>query len=283
MKTKIRVDSKCDVVYNTDDLISDGNITNVYLGKLKKTSQQKTSLFDFVICNTKKDEFPVIVKVLKNSRVVKNLKNELDCLKELENESNIIHLISYNKIKNSKILVIELCNGGDLYNYYTSISRIFTENEVKIIILQIINAVKQCHRHNIVHADIKMENIGLVDKENINNLKLLDFGGSRKIDINNRKLCNTENLQCTKYYKAPEIFNKTEIYECDLIYIDFWEIGILTYVLLTKTFPFKADKFTKVKWPLGIDISLSMKMFVENLLSTNPHDRINLDNNIFLY
>lgn len=89
--------------------------------------------------------------------------------------------------------------------------------------------MKYIHSQNIVHRDLKLENILIDDR---NNLKLIDFGFSVHIgpDQKLKIFCGTPS------YMAPEIVQKKEYsgYATDI-----WSMGIILFVLLNGHFPFK--------------------------------------------
>ena len=68
-------------------------------------------------------------------------------------------------------LVVEYCEGGDLCTKLEKIGK-FQEKDVKSIVKQCLKALNHLHTHNIVHRDMKLENI-LVDGTEI---KIIDFG-----------------------------------------------------------------------------------------------------------
>ena len=73
--------------------------------------------------------------------------------------------------------------------------------KAKIIFKQVVDAVKYCHHKNVVHRDIKLENL-LVNENRV--VKLIDFGFSIAIDPATKL-----NIFCgTPSYMAPEIVNK---------------------------------------------------------------------------
>ena len=86
------------------------------------------------------------------------------------------------------------------------------------------------HENNIIHRDLKLENI-LIDTSNLN-IKLIDFGFAIKIS-NQKKLtifCGTPSYMCPEIVKKIEYFGKPA---------DIWALGILLYVMLYGKFPFR--------------------------------------------
>ena len=118
----------------------------------------------------------------------KYLDNEIKILNEISHE-NIIKLFEVKETYNSYYLVMELCTGGSLFDcldeYQKKYNQPFSEEIVQYLMKQIVSAIKYIHNKNIIHRDLKLENI-LVnfnseeDKKNINMLKskikLIDFG-----------------------------------------------------------------------------------------------------------
>ena len=103
------------------------------------------------------------------------------------------------------------------------------ERESKRIFSQLVKGVCYCHTKNIVHRDIKLENILLDEKLNV---KLIDFGFSI-IKMPSKKL----NIFCgTPSYMAPEIVSKSQYSGPEA---DIWALGIVLFLMLCGYFPFK--------------------------------------------
>ena len=121
-----------------------------------------------------------------------------------------------------------------LHTYLRSLgSRRLTENEIKHIVVQICQGISYCHGKNIIHRDVKLENI-LLDEEN--KVKLIDFGFSI-IASEEHKL----NIYCgTPSYMAPEIAGKVQYKGGPT---DVWSVGIILFILLCGCFPFKGISF----------------------------------------
>jgi serine/threonine protein kinase len=97
------------------------------------------------------------------------------------------------------VVVMEYLPGGELLSLLKAKSR-FTEGEARRIFGQIVAAVAYCHRENIIHRDLKLENI-FVKKTDKSALvcKIGDFGLARFLEVQANSNCGTQN------YMAPEI------------------------------------------------------------------------------
>jgi calcium-dependent protein kinase len=92
---------------------------------------------------------------------------------------NLIKMFEVFEWKQQYVLVMELCEGGDLFHNIKQ-SRFFSEGKAKSIIKQILSAINYMHKQNVCHRDIKPENI-LVDPES-KTLKIIDFGTATYFD-----------------------------------------------------------------------------------------------------
>jgi serine/threonine protein kinase len=127
--------------------------------------------------------------------------------------------------------LFEICN-YDLFEYIYVVKSGFNENIAKKIFIQILNSVEYIHKNNIVHCDIKPENI-LID--NNFKIKLIDFGYSVKLKNENEKLFK---IKGTKIYTPPDCFyNNNKGFDgksCDI-----FSLGVVLFVILMGIFPFK--------------------------------------------
>lgn len=105
----------------------------------------------------------------------------------------------------------------------------FDERKAADYMKQTLSAIVYCHSKNIVHRDLKPENLLFDTKKDNANLKVIDFGTSRKMD-SQKKL--TKRLG-TPYYIAPEVLKKNYDEKCDI-----WSCGVIMYILLCGYPPF---------------------------------------------
>lgn len=104
------------------------------------------------------------------------------------------------------------------------------ESEAKQLLFVVAEALQYLHERDIVHRDIKAENI-LINRHR--QVKLIDFGFSLRC----RKNATIDTFCGTPTYMAPEIVSKID--HCP-VYTDMWSLGILFYVMLQGNYPFRA-------------------------------------------
>jgi serine/threonine protein kinase len=128
-------------------------------------------------------------------------------------------------------LVLEYCQGDELYNYLLKHGRLPTD-KVQKTFAQLVGAVSYVHLQSCVHRDLKLENI-LLDKHE--NVKLVDFGFTREYEGKSNYLQTFCGTIC---YSAPEML-KGEKYAGEKV--DVWSLGIILYALLCGELPFDDD------------------------------------------
>lgn len=83
-------------------------------------------------------------------------------------------------------IVTEICEGGELYERISNLNH-FSENNAAYVVKQLLQAVAHIHMKNIVHRDMKPENVLMVSKDSTNfDIKLADFGFARFFDPNDK-------------------------------------------------------------------------------------------------
>lgn len=128
---------------------------------------------------------------------------EIALLSEMKHD-NIIYLVDVFEDDEYVHIVTNLCTGGELFDkiiQYGDDSCFIDENKAARIIYQVLNAVAYMHAKNIVNRDIKPENILFETTDEDSTVKIIDFGLSRKHNVNSEKPMTA--FVGTPYYIAP--------------------------------------------------------------------------------
>ena len=183
---------------------------------------------------------------------LERFKREVNVLKTIDHP-NIIKLYEIYETQNHIYLVMEKCDGGELFDdlmVRLESNHMYTEKEVAIIMRQIMSAIEYCHQKKICHRDLKAENVLFLNKKELdsglkegkktkkmnkideikNPVKVIDFGLSQiiKPDIQSKV--------GTAYYVPPEILDGHYTEKCDV-----WSAGVLLYILLSAVPPFNGQ------------------------------------------
>uniref|UniRef100_A0A8C1PH50 non-specific serine/threonine protein kinase n=1 Tax=Cyprinus carpio TaxID=7962 RepID=A0A8C1PH50_CYPCA len=129
--------------------------------------------------------------------------------------------------KNMLYLVTEYAKNGEIFDYLAKHGRL-SEPEARRKFWQILSAVEYCHNRNIVHRDLKAENLLLDGHMNI---KIADFGFGNFFQPGKplATWCGSPP------YAAPEVFEGQQ-YEGPQL--DIWSMGVVLYVLVCGALPF---------------------------------------------
>ncbi|XP_014896329.1 serine/threonine kinase 17a like [Poecilia latipinna] len=210
-----------------------------------------------------------------------------DCRMDIFNEIAVLELAKANpyvvglhevyETNSEIILVLECAAGGEIFDQCVADNdEAFTEKDVIRLAKQILNGVAFLHRNNVVHLDLKPQNILLTSARPLGDIRIVDFGLSRRMD----KIAEVREILGTPEYVAPEILN----YEPISIATDMWSIGVLIYVMLTGESPFlgddKQETFLNIS-QVNVDysqdtfegISSLAVDFIKSLLVKNPRKR----------
>jgi len=178
---------------------------------------------------------PVAVKIINKKNLSKqdlaNVYQEVNILKSL-NHDNIIKILDFYEDNKFFYIVLEHAEGGTLFTSIQEKTR-YKEKEARDMVFIILQAIKYLHDHNIVHRDIKAENL-LLDTTEGSTIKLVDFGFATTCGDS----FNITGQLGSPSYVAPEIL-RNEAYgkPCDM-----WSFGIVLYHLLGGYLPFRSHK-----------------------------------------
>ncbi|EGN97581.1 hypothetical protein SERLA73DRAFT_92742 [Serpula lacrymans var. lacrymans S7.3] len=169
-------------------------------------------------------------------------------------------------------MVFEYVNGGQMLDYIISHGRL-RERVARKFARQIGSALDYCHRNNVVHRDLKIENILISETGNI---KIIDFGLSNLFD----PVAHLSTFCGSLYFAAPELLN-AKVYTGPEV--DVWSFGVVLYVLVCGKVPFDDQSMpalhAKIKRGLveyPVWLSAECKHLLSRMLVTNPPARASL-------
>jgi serine/threonine protein kinase len=160
---------------------------------------------------------------------VDEIRNEIEVMKRIEHP-NIVHVREY-FVQNGKFyIVMGWLKGGELLDALLDLGN-YTEQDAKVIARQLLEALSYMHVNNVIHRDLKLENLLLARPNDISSVVIADFGLARKA-VNARQVFTT---QCgTPSYVAPEILLGQSYTPA----VDVWSMGVILYTLLIGSFPY---------------------------------------------
>ncbi|XP_074095594.1 uncharacterized protein LOC141525141 isoform X2 [Cotesia typhae] len=229
------------------------------------------------LCKDKKNGLKLAVKIVNTTKKEdrRSVEREVEIMRRLQHP-RLIQL--YDAIDNAKqfYVVLELIEGGELFERVIDDDFVLTERSCAVFMRQICEGIEFVHSQNILHLDMKPENILCLTKEG-NRIKIIDFGLARQFDPR-KKL---QVLFGTPEFVAPEVVNFDQIgYGTDM-----WSIGVICYVLLSGLSPFMGDTDVETMANVTIakydfdheafnNISEDAKDFIRRLLVKDKEKRI---------
>uniref|UniRef100_A0A9J7YBY2 non-specific serine/threonine protein kinase n=1 Tax=Cyprinus carpio carpio TaxID=630221 RepID=A0A9J7YBY2_CYPCA len=172
----------------------------------------------------------VAIKIIDKTQLdavnLEKIYREVQIMKMLDHP-HIIKLYQVMETKNMLYLVTEYAKNGEIFDYLAKHGRL-SEPEARRKFWQILSAVEYCHNRNIVHRDLKAENLLLDGHMNI---KIADFGFGNFFQSGKplATWCGSPP------YAAPEVFEGQQ-YEGPQL--DIWSMGVVLYVLVCGALPF---------------------------------------------
>ena len=231
-----------------------------------------------------------------DDEMTKYFKNEINILRIL-NHPNIVKLEEIKMDENNYYIVMEYINGGELSdylkNYIDKYGKPFSEEIVQYLMKQIISALIYIHDLNIIHRDLKLENIMVdfdneKDKEELNmmkaKIKIIDFGFAIMLSS---KFSLTNSAVGTFMYMDPKIlkeFDNQVLVDKSRGYgkeVDIWSLGCICYQLFRGKYPFEAKTFEELvgkidkgKYRLPTTASREIISFLDKMLKYKGKDRL---------
>lgn len=238
-----------------------------------------------------------------NSYTINYIEDEIKILKNLDHP-NIIKIFEFFVDCENFYIVTEYCSEGSLFDKLIQI-KYFNEFVVKLLMFQLISAVNYLHSQNVIHGDLKLENI-LIDSlilrkklsfvssikkdgldlieslqtkcENFSKfeIKLIDFGCSKIFTQSQKRFSD---IIGTVFYVAPEVLANDYSEKSDI-----WSCGVIMYLLLCGRMPFTgetdediADNITRGEFNFEHKefdkVSCHAKDLIEKMLTYNQNER----------
>jgi cyclin-dependent kinase len=148
---------------------------------------------------------------------------EIALLKELQHP-NIVRLVNVLHTDKKLTLVFEFLD-QDLKKLLDGHKGPLPEAMVKSFLFQLLNGTAKCHKHKVLHRDLKPQNL-LINREGV--LKLADFGLARAFGI---PVKNFTHEVVTLWYRAPDILMGSKDYNTS---VDIWSVGCIFAEIVTK-------------------------------------------------
>ncbi|XP_020574919.1 LOW QUALITY PROTEIN: calcium-dependent protein kinase 1-like [Phalaenopsis equestris] len=248
--------------YNFGRELGRGQFGVTYLVTHKKTGE-------LLACKS------IATRKLVNRDDIEDVRREVQIMHHLTGHRNIVELRGAYEDRQSVNLVMELCEGGELFDRIIAKGH-YSERAAAALCREIVTVVHNCHSMGVMHRDLKPENFLFLNKEESSPLKATDFGLSVFFKPGEK----FRDLVGSAYYVAPEVLQRNYGLEADI-----WSAGVMLYILLSGVPPFWGENergifdeilrghldFSSDPWP---SISSSAKELVKKMLRHDPKERL---------
>ncbi len=242
--------------YDVKMLIGDGGMANVYLA-YDRTAKQHVAI-KMLRYELSKDE-TFIRRFKRESSQVLNL-----------NHPNIVRINDIGDYKQQPFIVMEYVNGKTLKDFLRE-NGIVSKELAVLIMKQLVEGIKYAHENNIIHRDLKTQNI-MITEEYV--VKIMDFGIA--LSSNEADMTQTNTIMGSVHYLAPELARGSLATERS----DIYALGIILYELITGDVPFKGEGAVNValqhleaKMPSIKEVNDSLPNSLDNIIQKATEKR----------
>jgi len=222
---------------------------------------------------------------LKDKSVRRYVRREAQILSVLSMSPFVVNIYGYYEKERHSLLVTEYLQGGELFSRVGSSQYHLTEEKCKKIVLEIVKGLVYIHGQQIVHLDIKPQNIMFVDMKEEFKLKLIDFGLAKYLIEGRVRI----GFAGTVGFMAPEVANcqyGQNYEELASPATDMFSLGVVTYMLVSggrepfwdgndiKTIRNTLRKDPSFNFPEFANISENAKNFIRGLLEKYQRKRM---------
>ncbi|KAM9345915.1 myosin light chain kinase, smooth muscle isoform 1-T2 [Symphorus nematophorus] len=202
-------------------------------------------------------------------------RKEIELMNYLHHPKLVQCLAAYDH-KPEMVMVMEFIAGGELFERIVDDNFEHTEPTSVRYMQQILEGISFMHKQNIIHLDLKPENIVCVDTTGTS-IKIIDFGLASTLDGNT----DLKVMHGTPEFVAPEVIN----YEPVCLATDMWSIGVICYILLSGESPFQGNSdaetlalVTAAQWEFDEEsfdgITDEAQNFISSLLNKDTRRRM---------
>ena len=266
--------------YRIDSYLSSGGFGNTYVATNVEFDERVAIKEFFMKGVTQRDDNQTTVSVsnAENSNSFleqkEKFKKEARRIRQLKNE----HIVSVHDLfeeNGTAYYVMDYVDGENLAERMKRTGNPMSEQEVRAILPQILDALKCVHDEGMWHLDLKPANI-MLDKAG--NVKLIDFGASKQLNAQKGGATTSTAISYTNGYAPREQMEQN--YDKFGPWTDIYALGATLYNLLTNKRPslptdidddINTDKH--ISLPLPTSTSVEMRQLVLKMMQTNRLQR----------
>lgn len=226
------------------------------------------------------------------------LEREIAVLNKISKSSNpnLLKLIDHGMDDKNYYLMTNYCNGGNLDEYLKELKekkiQAFSEEMVQHVMKGILNGLNYLHKNNILHRDLKLQNIMIhykseEDRKNRNifnsDIVIVDYGFARFLKPGESAKSKLGSPSYMDPNLIRERYNNRNTNESEYEYdqkLDIWSLGILCYKMLVGCCAFSVedlkqliDNEVKRTYYLPTNIHRETYGFIKSMLNLNPEER----------
>lgn len=235
-----------------------GSFAKVYLATNKQTGEQRA---------VKK-----IQSTRLSAKMLQNLESEISILRNFQHD-NIVKLYGIQKTRSHVYLVLEFCGGGDLHKYIRTHGKL-KESVAQHFMRHLAAGLAFLYARQLIHRDIKPQNLLLTARADNACLKIADFGFARHLEAASL----AETLCGSPLYMAPEILT-FQRYDAKA---DLWSAGAVLFEMIAGRPPYNGQnqselvhniRTKEIRLPSGTRITQSCVAIIQMLLQRTPSRR----------
>ena len=266
--------------YRIERVLGQGGFGNTYMG-INTTFEERVAIKEFFMqgINDRDDATGSITVNLERNKPqfeeqLEKFKKEALRIRALNNPQ-IVKVYDLFEENGTAYYVMDFVDGENLAERLKWTGKPMTEQEVREILPQILDALKTVHDAGIWHLDLKPANIMLTKEGKV---KLIDFGASKQLNVQKGGATTSTAISYTNGYAPREQMEQN--YDKFGPWTDIYALGATLYTLLTKKLPplptdidddISEDKHISLPFPPGV--SEGMKYFILQLMHTNRMQR----------